>query len=366
MTPQERTTFTRSLLRWYEGHKRSFPWRQEATPYRVWISEVMLQQTQSERVVDFFLNWVSRFPDIRSVAEAEEDDLLKAWEGLGYYSRARRIQAAAQEVMRKHEGMLPQDHEQLLKLPGIGPYTAAAIMSLAFNQPYPVVDGNVERVFARVLNIASPVKNRAAHDLIKQTALSMMPAEDPSSFNQALMELGATICQPRRPDCFSCPVQGLCQSLEQGVVLDRPVPGKQPAITAIQVAAGVLVAGSEIFIQKRPPHGLMANLWEFPGGKLNNGEGPEQALVREFKEELELDVEVGEKITVIKHGYTTFRVTLHVYWCRLVDVHQQPVLRAATESAWVEAGDLDRYAFPAADRKLITMLAETFTWGASL
>jgi len=351
-------------MQWYERHKRTFPWRQEATPYRVWISEVMLQQTQAERVVGFFLNWVSRFPGITSVAEALEDDLLKAWEGLGYYSRARRIHSAAKEIMLNHDGSLPQDHEQLLKLPGIGPYTAAAIMSLAFNQPYPVVDGNVERVFARVLNIETPVKNRAAHDLIKQTAQTMIPANGASTFNQALMELGATLCLPRRPACLSCPVQPHCQSLDLGVVLARPVPGKQPAITPIQVAAGVLVSDSLIFIQKRPPHGLMANLWEFPGGKLRKGESPEQALIREFREELELDVQVGEKITVIKHGYTTFRVTLHVYWCRLGNGSQEPVLKAASDSAWVQAGDLNRFAFPAADKRLITMLAETFPLGA--
>ncbi len=360
MNHEQRTRFARSLIQWYQEHKRSLPWRQEVTPYRVWISEIMLQQTQAERVIPFFQNWLRLFPDIRSVAEAAQDELLKAWEGLGYYSRARRIQAAAQKIAGSHGGSLPQDLDDLLALPGIGPYTAAAILSLAFNQPVAAVDGNVERVLARVLNIPAPVKTRASQHQIRDTAQAMIPEGQARTFNQALMELGATVCLPRKPSCAACPVRESCQSLAQGVVLQRPVPGKKTRITPIQVAAGVLTRDSRIFIQKRPPQGLMANLWEFPGGKLKDGESPDQALIREFKEELDMDIAVGEKITVIKHGYTTFRVTLHVFWCSPGIDSQEPVLRAATDSTWVHPHDLDRYAFPAADRKLITILGSSF------
>ncbi len=363
MNSEERARFSSALIQWYQAHERPFPWRQEVTPYRVWISEIMLQQTQADRVVPYFQNWIRLFPDIRSVAEADEDDLLKAWEGLGYYSRARRLQAAAREVLTEHGGSLPRDLGELLKLPGIGPYTGAAIMSLAFNQPCAVVDGNVERVFARVLNIETPVKNRAGQELVRNAAQAMIPQGQARIFNQALMELGATVCLPRRPSCGKCPVSRDCRSLAEGVELERPVPGKQPRIQAIQVAAGVLTDGGRIFIQKRPPHGLMASLWEFPGGKLNHAESPDQALIREFREELDLDIAVGDKITVIRHGYTTFRVTLHVFWCRLRQGSgsQQPVLRAATDSAWVEPRELNRFAFPAADKKLVAILSSTFT-----
>ena len=363
MNSEERARFSSALIQWYQAHERPFPWRQEVTPYRVWISEIMLQQTQADRVVPYFHHWIRVFPDIRSVAEAEEDDLLKAWEGLGYYSRARRLQAAARTILAEHGGSLPRDLGELLKLPGIGPYTGAAIMSLAFNQPCAVVDGNVERVFARVLNIETPVKNRAGQELVRNAAQAMIPQGQARIFNQALMELGATVCLPRRPSCGKCPVSRDCRSLAEGVELERPVPGKQPRIQAIQVAAGVLTDGGRIFIQKRPPHGLMASLWEFPGGKLNHAESPDQALIREFREELDLDIAVGDKITVIRHGYTTFRVTLHVFWCRLRQGSgsQQPVLRAATDSAWVEPRELNRFAFPAADKKLVAILSSTFT-----
>lgn len=354
------TTISRKLLTWFSENSRDLPWRQDPTPYRVWISEVMLQQTQVDRVVPYFLHWMEIFPHIQAVAEADQEMVLKAWEGLGYYTRAKNIQAAAQKIWVEYNGVLPSDMSLLRALPGIGPYTAAAIASLAFNQPVPAVDANVQRVMARILNIDGPIKSARAQKMIRKAVTGLISEEDgdPRSMNQALMEIGALVCMPRSPACASCPVKEQCQSLAAEVVHLRPVKPDQKSNIALEVAAGVLVDNGHILIQKRPPHGLMANLWEFPGGKLQTGESPEQALAREFREELELEIRVLNKITVIKHSYTRFRVTLHVYWCALASPGQEPVLHAATDFRWTLPEELDQYPFPAADCKLIHMLSE--------
>lgn len=353
-------TISRNLLAWFSRHCRDLPWRQNPTPYRVWISEVMLQQTQVDRVVPYFLKWMDIFPNIQAVAEADQEAVLKAWEGLGYYTRAKNIQAAAQTLWAQYNGILPSDMSSLLALPGIGPYTAAAIASLAFSQPVPVVDANVQRVIARMLNLDHPIKSARSQKTVRSAVSSLIShgGGDPRSLNQALMELGALVCMPRNPACAVCPVKPQCQSLAREVVHLRPVLPDQKSSIALQVAAGVLLDNECILIQKRPPHGLMANLWEFPGGKLQAGESPEQALIREFREELELKIRVLDKITVIKHSYTRFRVTLHVYWCALSPPDQEPVLHAASDFRWAAAQELDQYPFPAADCKLIHMLSE--------
>lgn len=352
-------TISHKLLAWFSQHCRDLPWRQNPSPYRVWISEVMLQQTQVDRVVPYFLKWMDQFPNIQAVAEADQEAVLKAWEGLGYYTRVKNIQAAAQTVWAQYDGILPSDMPSLLALPGIGPYTAAAIASLAFSQPVPVVDANVQRVIARILNLSHPIRSARAQKTVRSAVSGLIfhGGGDSRSLNQALMELGALVCMPRNPFCAVCPVKGQCLSLAAEVVHLRPVLPDQKSSIALQVAAGILLDKERILIQKRPAHGLMANLWEFPGGKLQAGESPEQALVREFREELELNIQVLDKITVIKHSYTRFRVTLHVYWCAMTPPGQEPVLHAASDFRWAAAKELDQYPFPAADCKLIQMLS---------
>lgn len=355
-TRQFRTQLAGRLLQWFRVHQRDLPWRREITPYTVWISEIMLQQTQIQRVVYYFKRWVDTFPDLASVAGAEEDALLKAWEGLGYYSRVRNIQKTAKILLQDHGGRFPGSYDDLLRLPGIGPYTAGAIMSLAFNLPYCAVDGNVERVFARVFDLNTPVKSARNRRFVREEARAMIPESQAREFNQALMELGALVCRPRSPDCAVCPVDGLCFGLKNNTVDKRPVLEQSKKTTPLEVTAGVLVQNSRVLIQKRPPSGLMPHLWEFPGGKLKPGESPAEALAREFMEELELSIEVGEKITVIHHSYTVFSVTLHIFWCRLRGKDQKPRLRFAVDSCWVRPGELSQYAFPAADKKLIELL----------
>ncbi|MFP5213427.1 MAG: A/G-specific adenine glycosylase [Acidobacteriota bacterium] len=344
------------LLRWFDVNQRALPWRKSHTPYETWISEIMLQQTQIKTMLPFYHRWMARFPDIRSVAIAQEEEILKYWEGMGYYLRARNIHKTARIVMDEFGGVFPREYGAVRSLPGIGRYTAGAVMSFAYNGDYPVVDGNVERIFARLFNIATPVKEPSTHEFIWKIAGELLPQGKARRFNQALMDLGAIACLPRRPDCPKCPITSLCESHRLGVENERPVPGRKKVLVEIDVAVGVLERNGRLFIQKRPPTGLMAHLWEFPGGKVEEGETPEEALVRELREELEIDVRCAEKITVIRHGYTSFKVALHAFRCTLADPSREPVLRTAVEGRWVSREELSDYAFPAANRKLIGML----------
>jgi A/G-specific adenine glycosylase len=317
----------------------------------------MLQQTQVRTVLPYFDRWMRRFPDIRSVAEAREEEILKCWEGLGYYSRARNIRRAAQVLVRDHLGTLPRDHRALLRLPGIGRYTAGALMSVAFNDDYPLVDGNVERVLTRVFDIDAPLGLQATKQALWGAAGRLVPKGRARLFNQGMMELGALVCLPKKPLCPECPLLSECASHAAGTVDQRPVTAAKRSPTPIAVAVGILVRGDgRVLIQKRPPGGLMAHLWEFPGGKVQDGEGPDAALIREFQEELELRVHRLDRLATFRHSYTSFRVTLHAFLCELTQNAQQPVPHAAVDVRWVILEELRHYAFPAANQKLIRML----------
>jgi len=346
----------RKLIDWFSVHQRPLPWRRRYDPYEIWVSEVMLQQTQVQTVIEYFHRWTAALPDIPAVAAASEEALLKLWEGLGYYRRVKNLRRAARLMLEQHGGRLPPERKALLALPGIGPYTASAVLSIAFNVDCPAVDGNVERVFSRLADIEAPVKSAPAREKIVRLAAECLPPGNARAYNQALMDLGATLCTPRAPRCPACPVRLHCRAIRSGVAEKRPVRAMGPEIVKGHAAVGVLVHGGKVLIQKRPPHGLMAGLWEFPGGKLESGETPEAALQREFMEELELPVAVQEKIAVVRHAYTTFRITLHAFTCRSQVDEPRPVLHAAVDYRWVAPEDLETYAFPAANRKIINRL----------
>lgn len=345
--------FQEALLAWFAAHSRELPWRRSYLPYHIWLSEIMLQQTQMDRVIDYFTRWLERFPDIAALAAANEEEVLRYWEGLGYYTRARNLHRAAQHVVAAYQGTLPTDHAALLRLPGIGRYTAGAIMSLAFNEPYPVVDANVERLFARLDDIDSPIKEAANQRFLWQRVRELIPAGQARSFNQALMELGALVCTPRNPDCPTCPLRMRCRALRSRSVERRPVTRDKRPVVRIEMVTGILIHQGKIFIQKRPPTGVWANLWEFPGGQLEPGESPAEALIREYREETEWEIEGLEELRVVRHSYTRYRVTLHGYCCRLAPGSGPPVLHAAQEYRWVEPTALDRFAFPTGHRQLI-------------
>ena len=349
-----------ALLAWFAAHQRPLPWRINYTPYEVWISEVMLQQTQMERGVSYFTRWMARFPDVAALAAASEEEVLRLWEGLGYYSRARHVLAAARLIMEKHKGVFPSGLEDIRALPGVGPYTAGAVASIAFGEKLPCVDANVERVVARVFDLDGPVKQEPAASAVRAWALRLVPEGRAREHNQAMMELGALVCG-KKPRCALCPLAAFCVSLHLGIVDQRPVPGKRAAITPIEVVTGVLRHTGRVFVQKRLASGVWGNLWEFPGGRVEPGESPEQAVAREFGEETGFDVAVDRGYGIIRHGYTTYRITLHCFALSLAattaaateaEPTAPPILTAASAWRWVTPVELENLAMPAAHRKL--------------
>lgn len=359
-----------TLIAWFAKAKRPLPWRVLYRPYSVWISEMMLQQTQMERGVAYYLRWMKLFPTIASVAKASEAELLKAWEGLGYYRRVRNIQAAAKIIVAEHGGVFPSDFEAIRALPGIGDYSAGAIASIAFEQDVPAVDANVLRVFARLFDIDSSVREKATQQRIRGLVMETMPQGQARDFNQALMELGALVCG-KNPQCDYCPLAAYCESLRLGIALERPVGIQRKASIPIEVATGVLVHDGQIYVQRRPETGVWAGFWELPGGRIEAGESPEEAVVREFMEETGFAVQCKEKLAVIRHGYTTYRVTLHCFVLTLDEggagLHEAsaksigkgpkpPILTAATAFQWLTFDELVQNTLPAGHRKLIDKL----------
>jgi len=311
-------------------------------------------------VVAYFDRWMRRFPGIQDVAEAGERDILKAWEGLGYYSRARNIHKTARLIIAEHGGQLPAKYEELLCLPGIGPYTAAAIASISFNQDIPLIDANVERLFSRLMDCAVPVKDKLAREQFRKLAAALLPAGQARIFNQALMEFGALVCGPRSPQCSRCPLIHLCQAHHAGTVSVRPVKKAPVKKIEIVMACCILERNGLYYIQQRKPDDIWGGLWEFPGGRLKKGEMPEQAARRELFEETELTVSRLTHLATVVHHYTKYRVILHGFLATQVDNHIVPVLHAASRFSWVPLSALADYPFPAGHRKLRSLLLQEF------
>lgn len=346
---------SRRLLAWWDQGHTQHPWRDTKDPYAIWVAEVMLQQTQIATVVPYYERWMARYPDVQSLAEASLDDVLKSWEGLGYYSRARNLHAAAKTLLADYGGRLPEDVEQLIKLRGIGRYTAGAISSIAFGRPAPVVDGNVIRVLSRLDDIEEDVTLGATRRRLWRRAEELVPSQRPGAYNQALMELGQTICLPATPQCHRCPLADFCLARSRGVQLERPVRPPRKRTPHYDVTAGVIWGGNGRFlIAQRPLDGLLGGLWEFPGGKMEPGETLPEALTREIAEELAIEIDVGRQLTIVKHAYTHFRITLHAFhaW----HVAGQPLHLGVADHAWVSLDELDGYAFAVTDRKIIDAL----------
>jgi A/G-specific adenine glycosylase len=353
------TNLQEALLNWFAENQRDLPWRHSYHPYQVWISEIMLQQTQMDRVTLFFARWMKHFPDLKTLAASSEDQVLKCWEGLGYYSRARNIRKAAQLLLQEYQGQIPRSRKELLKLPGIGPYTAGAIASISFNRDVPVVDANIERILSRLYNIDLIPGSPEARKLHWEKAEELLPMGQARNFNQAMMELGALVCRPKKPDCPHCPLSSHCLALQYDLIPERPVPKKSKKIIPIAMATGILIHEGQLFIQQRLADDVWGALWEFPGGRMERGEKPEQTVVREFLEETEFSVAVTSKITTTVHHYTRYKVTLHCFLVHLAQTDRDPILHAAQDFQWISFEDLKEYAFPAGHRKLIQFIEET-------
>lgn len=346
-------TFAAALTGWYAQAHRDLPWRRTRDPYHVWLSEIMLQQTQVNTVLDYYRRFLERFPTVQDLAAAPLDDVLKLWEGLGYYARCRNLHKAARMVAERGGGF-PDTLEGMEKLPGVGKSTAGAILTFGFGQRHPLLDGNVKRVLSRVFDIdADPAQSAVQKSMWAHSAALLAEAEDPYSYNQAIMELGAVLCLPQNPRCLLCPVQAHCRAFAAGTQHARPVKPARKSTPHHVIAVGVIMdeSGERVLIQQRPEEGLLGGLWEFPGGKQEPGETLEATVQREIREELGLDVAVAEKICVVKHAYTHFRITLHAFYCRYRG--GEPQCGAAQQWRWVSPQELTHYAFPKANKTVL-------------
>jgi A/G-specific adenine glycosylase len=345
----------RRLLAWYDRSARDLPWRRTSDPYAVWVSEVMLQQTRVETVRERWGPFLERFPDVASLARAREGSVLKAWEGMGYYGRARHLRAAARRVVSEHGGRLPPDEGLLEDLPGLGPYTAAAVASIAFGRPSAVVDGNVARVLARWRGMSAPVDREPGRDWTWRTARRLLPPSRPGDWNQAVMELGAVVCTPRRPGCPGCPLAGDCRARAEGDPERLPAKAPRAPVPHHDVAAGLVWRGGRVLIARRRARGLLGGLWEFPGGKARPGESLPAACAREIEEETGLRVRVVGPFLALDHAYTHFRVTLHLFHC--LSPRGRPRAIGCEAPRFVRPADLAGYAFPRANRRALEALA---------
>jgi len=355
--PADIQTFRRGLLTWYQEHKRSFSWRDSGDPYRVWVSEIMLQQTRVAQMEAHFTRFIERFPTVRDLAAAAEDEVLKVWEGLGYYARARNLHQAARRIVEKHGGHIPDTYEALLDLPGIGTYTAAAVSSIAFDRDHPVLDGNVTRVLCRILGIEDDPRRTAVKARLIAAGEKLLAPGQAGDFNQGMMELGARMCTPQRPRCGSCPLEALCRArneLEDPAALPTKTPKKRKP--HYQVTAGLIWKEGKLLIARRPSEGMLGGLWEFPGGKQEPGETLQECLVREIREELDIAIEVGARLVSVDHAYTHFSITLHAFEAR--HLRGTPRAIGCADWRWITPEELDDFAFPRTDRRIIEYLQQ--------
>jgi A/G-specific adenine glycosylase len=303
----------KALLAWYRQHRRDLPWRRTRDPYAIWVSETMLQQTRVETVVGYYQRFLERFPNPHALARAESDDVLGAWAGLGYYGRARNLQAAARQVVENHGGELPDDVEALRALKGVGRYTAGAIASIAFDRPAPIVDGNVARVLTRLLGIREDVQSTPVVKRLWEEADVLARGESPGDLNQALMELGATLCTPRSPRCDTCPIANPCRARQAGDPESIPVKRTKPKPKRVEAIAAFVERRGKALAVRRPPNGLLGGLWELPGGELRSRERPDEGLVRSLRERIGLSVSDLERLGTVRHVFTHRVLRLHVY-----------------------------------------------------
>ncbi len=343
--------FARRLNAWYRINARDLPWRRTTDPYQIWISEVMLQQTTVKAVIPYFERWVRRFPTVRAVADSPEQDVLKMWQGLGYYQRARNLHKAARIICEDHNGRLPDDPQVLRRLPGFGPYTTGAVLSIAFDQRVPIVDANVRRVFMRWLGREGKA-TVAVDQEIRATLDQVMPRRNLRTFNQALMELGALVCKNKEPLCHMCPLHHDCTAFALGKQEIIPLRERKD-FTELEVAIAVCHRNGRYFIQQRASSGLLAGLWEFPGGKIEMGESPSAALAREVREELGVEATEIEPFMRTRHFYTRYKVNLHVFTCRFAGTP-----RAERAGRWIPKSRFRDFPMPSGSAKIVDKIME--------
>ncbi len=349
--------FRRRLRTWFARHARDLPWRRSRDPYAVWLSEIMLQQTQVATVKPYFERFLRRFRSIRALAGAEEEDVARLWEGLGYYRRARQLHQAARQILARHGGEFPRDAESVRRLPGIGRYTAGAILSIAFDAREPILEANTTRLFSRLLAYRGDPASAAGTRLLWAMAEAVLPRRGSGSFNQALMELGSTVCLGRAPRCDACPVAGLCRARELSLVAEIPRPKIKRPIECCREAAVVVHRGRRVLLVKCPEGGRWAGLWDFPRFAVQAERGPasREELAAGVERLTGVSIEPGELLATIRHGVTRFRITLECYAARYVsagDGRRQPAI-----ARWIRPGELEKYPLSTTGRKLSRLIA---------
>ncbi|WP_404408432.1 A/G-specific adenine glycosylase [Jeotgalibacillus malaysiensis] len=340
--------FGEDLVGWFEQEMRDLPWRENQDPYRVWVSEIMLQQTRVDTVIPYYNRFMEQFPTVEALANAPEDQVLKAWEGLGYYSRARNLQAAVREVHDTYNGIVPDNPKEISALKGVGPYTAGAILSIAYGKPEPAVDGNVMRVMSRILSISDDIAKPASRKIFETAVRELIYKENPSYFNQALMELGAIVCTPTSPSCFLCPVQSHCTAFEEGTQQELPVKSKKKAAKTVELLTVIAENNKgEVLVTQRPEQGLLANMWEFPSFEKDGSD-----ISGQMAELLLSDYDVEAFITdeewmVQNHIFT------HLIWKMQVGraMVNQPA-KLPEQTRWVSKDEIEMLAMPVSHRKI--------------
>ncbi len=343
-----------TLLPWYEKNKRPLPWRDSRDPYRIWVSEIMLQQTQVKTVIPYYHRWLDAFPDIASLAKAPLSKVLKLWEGLGYYRRANNLHETAKVIVENHNGRFPSDPAMVYSLPGIGKYTGGAILSIAFGKSAPILDGNVARILSRIFALDDPVDTPKGLKKLWKLAALLLPEKNPGDFNQSMMELGATLCLPQEPACLICPVSELCKAHETGKEQDCPRKSGKTKIKKVRAACAVVSRDGRVLITQRPASGLWAHLWEFPTFRIAEKEDAGSFLTKQL---LTAGLN-AQKITLktsLRRAYTDHVENLEIYGCELSPERSKTlsVPDAPFSGQWVKPRELKRFAFSSAHAKII-------------
>lgn len=347
----------RAVLRWYDRNGRTLPWRGETDPYRVWISEIMLQQTTVATVRGYYERFLERFPDIASLAAADESDVLRLWQGLGYYRRARNLWQAARVIVEEHEGVFPSSAEAIQRLPGLGQYTAAAIASFAFGERAGILEANTIRLWTRVCGADGDPTRSPLKKELWDLAKNVLPDRRAGDFNQALMDIGADLCRPREPLCLACPFRDYCEARRLGATDRFPqLPAKREAVDVAHVSV-VIISGSKVLLSKRPPEGQWANLWEFPRVERTRDESIESAAARAAASHTRRKIRVSEEGGTLRHGIMHYRVRLDWRWATLADKIDRDVEAEGPNSEWVDANRLHERPLSSPQRRIAKAVA---------
>ncbi len=349
LPPRSVAALRRRLNAWFDRERRPLPWRDVDDPYKVWVSEIMLQQTRVDTVWPYYERWLQRFPTVQSLAEASMDDVLRRWSGLGYYTRARNLHRAARTIMADHGGRLPEGGEALRRLPGVGAYTAGAVASIAFGRPEPAVDGNALRVLARISGERESIERTATKRRLTELAKRLVDPERPGEWNQAIMELGATHCKPRGPDCPSCPVGRWCLARDRGLTQKIPQVKPKPRVGIQRVHFAVVKQDGRILLTQRPDEGLLGGTWGLPGGPSTT------PLGRAVREQTGIRVRKGRPLGRAEHRFTHRHWVMEVYACSVQKNGEAPVGGAITH--WVQPGELADAPLAKATRKALAAAA---------